>query len=133
MSKTEPISTKSPVPASSASRAVVPGAVTFGLDLADRSNTTVIAILQDARGELRAVVDGALELGDNAARAVFRFARKTAQRIDEATAETLTSLERTLGGTIRTARDTATAAAELASTTAAGLTGGERTPATASA
>jgi hypothetical protein len=128
MSKTEP--TKHPVPA--ARTAVVPGAVTFGLDLADRTNLTVVAILQDARGEIRAVVDGALELGDNVARAAFRFARKTAQRIDEATAETLSSLERTLGGTIRSARDTASAAAELASSTAAGLTGGgERATASA--
>src|SRR5262245_60049726 len=125
MSKTEQ---PTKLPSTPATRtALVPGVVTFALDVADRGNSTVVAILQDARMEIRTVVDGALELGDNAARAAFRFARKTAQRIDEATAETLSSIERTLAGTIKSTRDTAGAAAELASTTAAGLTGDRAT------
>jgi hypothetical protein len=44
------------------------------------------------------------------------------QRIDEATGETLASAERTVGGAVKTARETTTAAAQLATTAVNGIT-----------
>jgi hypothetical protein len=44
------------------------------------------------------------------------------QRIDEAANETLTSAERTLGGAVKSARETTNAAAQLATTAVNGVT-----------
>jgi hypothetical protein len=101
----------------------VPGAAHLALDVADRTQSTAIAVLQDARGELRAVIEGGIELAEKTAASVFRLARKATARIDEGVAETLTSTERLLGGGIKSVRETTRAATDVAHTAVTGLTG----------
>jgi hypothetical protein len=102
---------------------VLPSVVYLAIDVADRTSATALALLQDARAELRAGVDGGIELAENVTRALFRLARKASQRIDETSAETLTAIERTVAGAAKSARDTMRAAAELTATAASGVTG----------
>ena len=102
---------------------LVPGVAHLALDVADRSQSTAIALLQDARGELRAVADNAIDLADKAVASLFRFARKVTQRIDEGVAETLGGVERVLGGAVKSARETTRAAQELAHSAATGVGG----------
>jgi hypothetical protein len=102
---------------------VLPSVVYLAIDVADRTSATALALLQDARVELRAGVDGGIELAENVTRALFRLARKAAVRIDEASAETLTSIERTVAGVAKSARDTVRAAADLTATAANSVTG----------
>jgi len=102
---------------------LVPGAAHLALDVVDRTQSTAIALLQDARGEIRAVVDGGIELAEKTAASVFRFARKVTARVDEGIAETLTGTERLIGGTVKSVRETAKAATDTANTAVAGLTG----------
>lgn len=102
---------------------VLPSVVYLAIDVADRTSATALALLQDARGELRASVDGGIELAENVSRAVFRFARKASQRIDDTATEALAAVERTLGAAARSARDTVRAAADLTTTATGGITG----------
>ncbi len=102
---------------------LVPGAAHLALDVVDRTQSTAIALLQDARGEIRALVDGGIELAEKTAASAFRFARKLTARVDEGVAETLTGTERLLGGTVKSVRETARAATETASTAVAGIAG----------
>jgi|SRR5688572_613008 hypothetical protein len=102
---------------------VLPSVVYLAIDVADRSSATAIGLLQDARAELRAGVDGGIELAENVAKALFRLARKATQRIDEVSAETLTAVERTLGGAAGSARETVRAATALTATAATGVAG----------
>ena len=102
---------------------LLPSVVYLAIDVADRTSATALALLQDARAELRAGVDGGIELAENVSRALFRLARKASQRIDEASTETLTAIERTVAGAAKSARDTMRAAAELTATAASGVTG----------
>ena len=104
---------------------LVPGVAHLALDVVDRGQSTTIALLQDARAELRAVVEGGIELADKATASLFRFARKATGRIDEGVAETLASLERLIGGAVKTARDTAKLATDTANTAVSGLTGNQ--------
>ena len=104
-------------------RGVVPGVAHLALDVVDRTQSTAIALLQDARGEIRALVDGGIELAEKTAASAFRFARKLTARVDEGVAETLTGTERLLGGTVKSVRETARAATETASTAVAGIAG----------
>lgn len=122
MSKTE---TKEVVTAQAqaARPGVLPNVLHLAIDVADRTSATAIALLQDARTELRASVDGSIELAENVSRALFRLARKVSQRIDEATAETLTAVEQTAAGAAKSARDTMRAAADLTATAATSVTG----------
>jgi hypothetical protein len=101
---------------------VLPAAVHLAIDVADKSQSTAIALLQDARIELRTALDHGIELVEKATAAAFRFSRKAVQRIDDAANETLSSAERTLGGAVKTARDTTNAAAQLANTATNGIT-----------
>lgn len=101
---------------------VLPAAVHLAIDVADKSQSTAFAVLQDARLELRTAIEHGLELVEKASAAAFRFARKTVQRVDEAAGETLTVAERTVGGAVKTARETTTAAAQLATTAVNGVT-----------
>lgn len=110
------------------SSGLVPGAVYLALDVADKSNTTAIGLLQDMRGELRTAVDSSIDFAENITRAFFRLGRKAAQRIDEAVAETLSTSEKLLSGAVRTARDTTKAATEVAITATSGVVGGEGKP-----
>ena len=102
---------------------LLPSVVYLAIDVADRTSATALALLQDARAELRAGVDGGIELAENVSRALFRLARKASQRIDEASTETVTAIERTVAGAATSARDTVRAAAELTQTAANGVTG----------
>jgi hypothetical protein len=101
---------------------VLPGVVHLAIDVADKGQSTAFAVLQDARIELRSAIEQGLELAEKFTAAGFRFARKVVQRVDEASAETLTGAERMLGGAVKTARETTTAAAELATTAVSGIT-----------
>ena len=102
---------------------VVPGVANLALDVADRSQSTAIAVLQDARVELKAVFDQGVELAEKATASLFRFARKLGQRIDEGVAETLGNTERLLNGAVKSARDTTKAATELAHAAGNGIAG----------
>jgi hypothetical protein len=101
---------------------VLPGVVHLALDVADKGQSTALAVLQDARIELRTAVDQGIELAEKLTAAAFRFTRKAVQRVDEATSETLTGAERVLGGAVKTARETTSAAAQLANTAVSGVT-----------
>lgn len=101
----------------------LPGVVHLALDLADRSQLTAIALLQDARIELRGAVDGGVDLAEKVAAAFFRLTRKGVQRVDDASAETLTGVGQVLAGAVKNARETTRAATELATTATSGVTG----------
>ena len=101
---------------------VLPGVVHLAIDVADKSQSTALAVLQDARIELRTVVDHGIELAEKLTAAAFRFTRKAVQRVDEAANETFSGAERLLGGAVKTARETTNAAAQLATTAANGVT-----------
>lgn len=102
---------------------IVPGVAHLALDVVDRGQSTTLGLLQDARTELRAVVDGGIELAEKTTAALFRFARKVTQRIDEGAAETLAGTERLIGGAVKTARDSTRLATELAQTVVGGVAG----------
>jgi hypothetical protein len=101
---------------------VLPGVVHLALDVADKGQSTALAVLQDARIELRTALDQGLELAEKITAAAFRFTRKAVQRVDEATNETLTGAERVLGGAVKSARETTNAAAQLANTAVSSVT-----------
>lgn len=101
----------------------VPGVTHLALDVADRGQSTLIAVLGDARIELRTAVDSGIELAEKLAHGAFRFARKLTQRVDDASAEALGGAERVIGNAVKSARETAKVAQELASTATAGVTG----------
>ena len=67
--------------------------------------TTTLAMLQNARGQLRATIDRGIERAENASHSLFRFARTASQRVDERSAALLTSL----AGALEASRDTARA------------------------
>ena len=108
---------------------VVPGVAHLALDVVDRSQSTAIAVLQDARTELRAVIESGIELADKTAAATFRLARKVVQRVDDGVAETLGSVERVIGGAVRSARETTRAATDLAHSVGTGISGQTAAPA----
>lgn len=101
----------------------VPGVTHLALDVADRGQSTVIAVLQDARIEIRTLVDNGIELAEKTATGLFRFARKLTQRVDEGVSETLAGTERLLGGAVKSARETANAAQETANSAISTVTG----------
>jgi hypothetical protein len=103
-------------------RGVLPGVVHLAIDVAEKGQSTAIAVLQDARIELRAAVEQGIELAEKVTAAGFRFARKAVQRFDDAAGETLTGAERVLSGAVKTARETTNAAAQLATTATSGIT-----------
>ena len=102
---------------------LLPGVVHLALDIADRGQSTALALLQDARIELRGAVDGGVDLAEKVAAGFFRFARKGIQRVDDASAETLSGVGHVLAGAVKHARETTHAAAELATTASSGVTG----------
>jgi hypothetical protein len=102
---------------------LLPGVVHLALDIADRGQSTAIALLQDARIELRGAVEGGVDLAEKVAASFFRFARKGIQRVDDASAETLNGVGQVLGGAVKNARETTRAAAELATTASSSVTG----------
>jgi hypothetical protein len=82
------------------------GVIHLALDVADRGQSTVIAVLNDARVEVRSAVDHTIELAEKLATGGFRFARKLTSRIDDASTAALTSVEKRIAGAVRQARDT---------------------------
>jgi hypothetical protein len=100
----------------------VPGVATLALDVADRGQSSVIAVLQDARGELRSFVENGIELAEKTAAQVFRFARTFTKRVDDAAAEALSNTERLLGNAVKSARETTKSAADTANTAISGIT-----------
>lgn len=81
--------------------------VHLALDVVDRGQSTAVAVLQDARIELRTAVDHGLELAEKLAAGTLRFARKLVSKIDEASNDALTGAERALSNVVVTARETA--------------------------
>jgi hypothetical protein len=106
---------------SSVRQGVLPGVVHLALDVAEKGQSTAIAVLQDVRVELRGAVEQGIELAEKVSAAGFRLARKAVQRFDDAANETLTGTERLLGGAVKSARDTTNAAAQLATTAVNGV------------
>ena len=101
----------------------VPGVAHLALDVVDRGQSTTIAVLQDARTELRAFVDSSIDLAEKASASAIRFAKKLTQRVDDGLAEALANTERLIGGAVKSARDTTKAATDLAHTAGAGIAG----------
>jgi hypothetical protein len=120
--KETPIMVTAKTEATTTRYGVLPGVVHLALDVADKGQSTALAVLQDARIELRTAVDHGIELAEKVTAAAFRFTRKAVQRLDEATSETLTGAERVLGGAVKTARETTNAATQLANTAVSGVT-----------
>ena len=118
-----------PAPAASSSLArtertgLLPGVVHLALDVADRGQSTAVALLQDVRIELRGAVEGGVDLAEKVAAAVVRVARKGIARVDEASAEALAGVGQVLAGAVHSARETTRAAAELATTASSSVTG----------
>jgi len=105
------------------STGLVPNVVLLALDIADRGQSTTIAVLQDARTELRIAVESAIELVEKLTTSGFRFARKVTAKIDEASNDTLGNVERVIGGAVKSARDTSRAATDLAHSAVSGIAG----------
>ena len=106
--------TETPSTAVRTSTGLGPKVVHFAIDAADRGQSTVIAVLQDARTELRTALDGGIEYAEKLATGALRFSRKIVQRVDDTSKEALASAERALTTAVTRARET-TRAAELAS------------------
>jgi hypothetical protein len=83
----------------------------------DPSKSIAIAVLHDARTELRNAADGGLELAEKLTGGLFRFVRKLNQRIDERSGDVLDGVERTLVNS-RKAREARKAAKREARTEA---------------
>ena len=112
MSKDNTTSTPS-TPTTSAvrtARGVVPGVVHLALDVADRGQSSTIALLQEGRTELATFVIGGVELAEKATASVFRLIKKAIARFDESTSETLAGVEKIVTSTVKTARETTTTA-----------------------
>jgi hypothetical protein len=101
---------------------VRPGVVHLALDVADRGQSTALAVLQDARIELRTAVDGGIDFAEKLATGALRFARKLVQKVDDAGADALTGAERALGKAIQNAHNTAEVGKELAQNAVARVT-----------
>lgn len=100
----------------------VPGLASLALDVADRGQSTAIAVLQDARGELRTLVENGIDFAEKGTAALFRFVRTLTKRVDDGVAETLNGTERLLGNAVKSARETTKAATETANTAISGIT-----------
>ena len=119
MKDTNTVTTKS----ESNARGVLPNVAHLALDVVDRSQSTAIAVLQDARTELRTAVDGGIEFVEKTANAALRLARKVTQRVDDGFAATLTSVEHLIGSAVKSARETTGKATELATSAGRGIAG----------
>lgn len=88
--------------------------VHLALDAADRGQSTALAVLQDARGEVRTAIENGIELAEKLSAGALRFARKLVAKIDEAANDGLTATERALSSAVASAKQTtARDAAEL--------------------
>ncbi len=78
--------------------------VHLALDVADRGQHTVVAVLQDARMELRSAIDNGLELAEKLAAGTLRFARKLVQKVDDAGFDALVGAEHAIATAVQSAR-----------------------------
>jgi hypothetical protein len=85
-------------------------------DVADRGQSTAVAVLKDTITELRPIADEGIDFAEKCAAALFRLARKITQRVDEGSGETLTAAERMILGAVKSVRETAKAATDTATT-----------------
>jgi hypothetical protein len=106
---------------SSVRQGILPGVVHLAIDVAEKGQSTAIAVIQDVRVELRGAIEQGIELAEKLSAAGFRLARKAVQRVDDVANETLTGTERLLGGAVRSARETTNAAAQLTTTAVNGV------------
>jgi hypothetical protein len=113
-----PLKTESP----NSRAGVLPGVFHLAIDVADKGQSTALAVLQDARIELRSAIDQGIELAEKLTTAGFRFTRKVVQRFDDASNEALAGAERLLGGAVKSARETTNAATQLTNTAVSGIT-----------
>ncbi len=60
------------------------------------SKSTAIAVLHDARTELRTAADHGVELAEKLTGGLFRFVKKLTARIDESSGQALDGVERVL-------------------------------------
>jgi hypothetical protein len=97
-----------------ASKSEGPRVVYLALDVAERGQSTAVAVLQDLRTELRAGAEGAIDLAEKLAAGTVRFARKLVQKLDEASTDALKGTERALHDSIEDARETARVGKQLA-------------------
>jgi hypothetical protein len=58
--------------------------------------STAIAVLHDARTELRTAADSGIELAEKLTGGLFRFVRKLNQRLDQSSGDVLDGVERVL-------------------------------------
>lgn len=65
------------------------------------AKSTAIAVLHDARTELRTAADSGIELAEKLTAGLFRFGRKLNQRIDERSGVVLDGVERALANSKR--------------------------------
>ena len=93
---------------------VLPTVVFLALDVADKGQATVLAVLQDARAELRSALDQGLDLAEKVTSNAFRFAKQVVSRVDDASAEILASTERIVVASLASARESTRTAAALA-------------------
>lgn len=100
-----------------------PRAIYLALDAAERGQTTVVALIQDARTELRVAVDSTIDLAEKLAAGSVRFTRKLVQKVDEVAADALKSTSAALHEAIENARETTRAGRELAERAVEKVTG----------
>ncbi len=106
-----------------------PRVVYLALDVAERGKSTALAVLQDARIELRTALDGGLELAEKLSAGALRFARKLVQQIDDASADALKGSDQALAEALQRARQTARAGKQLADKAVERVTAGRQTSA----
>jgi hypothetical protein len=100
-----------------------PRVIYLALDVAERGQSTAVAVLQDARLELRTAVDSTIDLAEKLSAGALRFARKLVQKVDETATDALKGTERALHDTIEKTRETAKAGRALAERAVEKVTG----------
>lgn len=100
-----------------------PRVIYLALDVAERGQSTAVAVLQDARVELRTAVDSTIDLAEKLSAGALRFARKLVQKVDETATDALKGTERALHETIEKTRETARAGRQLAERAVEKVTG----------
>ena len=121
--KTDPKTDKKTETLTTSTPAESPRIVYLALDVAERGQATAVAVLQDARTELRSAVDGTIELAEKLSFGAIRFARKLVQKLDDTAADALKGTERALHESIESARETARAGRQLAERAVEKVTG----------
>jgi hypothetical protein len=81
--------------------------VHLALDAANRGQSTAVAVLQDARVEVRTAIEHGIELAEKLSTGALRFARKLVAKIDEAANDGLSGAERALSSAVASAKETA--------------------------